>query len=178
MKHYQDKYTDIGMTITSIYAKYNGIMTGIVCTIIICILYIVSYNLYIYNNGYSDEIINGTIINANCLDNKNEKGITTSYNCILDVSYYINNNKYTNKLITDNNTQLYINNIIKIKYNKINYNDIISDKIFNNKYIPFIICLCALLLCISIYIYIYFLFTNNDYAAGLGSMQMAHAILH
>ena len=159
----------------AIYGKFEAVMMGVSGTIMILILYFVSYLVYKNTTKYNDIPISSTITAADCTENKSSKGVITYY-CNLIVSYTINNINYSNKLIVEGNKRYNIKENINIKYNISDPNEIISATMINNKYMAFFICCCTFISCICLYTYIYFIFHYKSVAAVTGAVGMADTI--
>ena len=161
----------------SVYGRYNGVMSGICGTIVICIIYGISFYFYQQSKKYNSNIINSKVISADCTLNKTQKGQITYY-CNLEVSYTINNINYSNKIVTNQNKKYVVNDILKIKYNTLNPNDIIvGDLLSNSSSISLMLLFCGLCSCIILYGYIYLLFTSKKFAAASGAVSIASGVM-
>jgi hypothetical protein len=113
--------------------------------------------------------------------NKNEKGEITYY-CNLVVSYTINNVNYSNKIIVDSSKNYNINDVLKIKYNESNPNEIIEDNPLtnasSNPITAYGLCICALCMCIILYAYTWFVFTNKNFAAATGAISAVDTMVY
>ena len=136
-----------------------------------------SYYFYTKSLKYNSDVINSIVTSADCTLNKSSKGVITYY-CNLEVSYTINNIKYSSKIATSQNKKYGINDIVKIKYNTLDPTDIIlGDLLSNNLSISILLLVCGLCSCFILYVYIYFLFTNKTFAAASGAVSIASNVM-
>jgi hypothetical protein len=164
----------------SMYGKFNALMCCISGTICICCIYTIAYLLYNNAKKYTQNTTS-TITSANCLYNKSPKGVVT-YHCNLVVSYTINNVNYSNKIIVDSSKNYNINDVLKIKYNESNPNEIIEDNPLtnasSNPITAYGLCICALCMCIILYAYTWFVFTNKNFAAATGALSAVDTMVN
>lgn len=163
---------DMVTTAATWYGYTQGIYYVIFGSIIICILFCVSY--YIYTNAlkYNSPIIDAKVLYSNCRLNSDGKGKIT-YSCNLDLSYIVNNTTYNNKLYVTSNRVYNSNDTIKIKYNvkSSNPNDIIEYNIFNNTTFSLTLACCTFICCILLIILVYSIFTNRNVATTVGAVS-------
>jgi hypothetical protein len=160
----------------AMYGQFEAVMMGISGTIVVLILYYVSYIVYKNTIKYNNTPINSTITAVDCTENKSSKGEITYY-CNLTVTYTVNNINYSNKLIVEGTKRYNIKENISIKYNTSDPNEIMVDTIVTNKYMSYFICCCAFILCLCLYTYIYFIFRYKSIAAVTGAVSLADTIV-
>ena len=116
---------DKAMGYSASCGKFVGISGAVVCSIIIIVLCWLGIYLYRKKTDISYNTVQAKILEATCSQviNDNGKNKSVSYNCLLKVSYTVNNTEYTNTL-ESNDTVHNVGEIREIYYNITNPNDI------------------------------------------------------
>lgn len=147
------------------YGRFMALVSLIIVSIISIILVSISIYLILKKNIYTGSV-EGVINTIECQTNTNNKQKTAT--CNLNVTYIVNNKKYTHDVITSNIHYSKGDNI-SIKYDQNNPENIQKNRL-NNKSIGFIMLGIAAFLMLVVVIY-YYVVNKYQFAAAAAGIS-------
>jgi hypothetical protein len=136
------------------YARFRAVGSVFMTFIVCCILSFIGY--YIYNNedAYDNNFTKGKVNHGTCTKYDNN----AFWDCSMNLSYNINNNKYDKDFRTNSFTYYGPGSFIDLRYNKHDNNDITNDT-YSNRFKGSIIIFVGIILLMMSLAYLYSVFT-------------------
>jgi hypothetical protein len=172
--------TDKLIDIASEYGKIRAIIGAVIGSIIALIILSVGIFMVAKKDPY-DTDINGTITKSTCTQKQiksktSSSGIrsTTTYilECILEVSYVVNNTTYTKTFVKTENNPQNVGSLIELQYISQNPNNVRLKEI-KSKYLGFGSITSAVLLIVIVWMAVYFTQKSKYFSATTGSLSFA-----
>lgn len=135
------------------YARLRASIGLFITFIIFCITLSIGYGLYKKEELYENNLTKGIVQNSIC-----GREIQNRYDCSINLLYNIDNNEYAQNYRTSSTKNYSPGELIDLRYNKNNKNDITTDT-SNSRWSGIMIMIFGLFLLIIISLYTYSVFT-------------------